>query len=36
MSRSRPQVDSPDGGIHGFPPKEIPATAKAFCRSQDV
>ena len=25
-----PQVDSPDGGIHGFPPKAIPATAKAF------
>jgi tetrathionate reductase subunit B len=25
-----PQVDSPDGGIHGFPPKTVPATAKAF------
>jgi len=25
-----PQVDSPDGGIHGFPAKEISATAKAF------
>ena len=25
-----PQVDSPEGGIHGFPPKDISASAKAF------
>lgn len=26
----RPEVDSPDGGMHGFPPKDIPPDAKAF------
>lgn len=29
-NRETPAVDSPDGGIHGFPAKQIAATTKAF------